>query len=622
MVQAVGQEAGAHGADGDGHVHPGEEGALVGEERLGLHAHRHAPLQRLLCLGRPAQRREQAKTPVGPIPSAIIPTPLAPSALVGEEVGGVGREQRMLQLFHLRPLRGGMHAVGDVYDDVILHLRDAVLDAAQHLRPQGGLAPVGLVVVLGVGGGVVAEAAAVGGGPCAGGHVRLGGAGPSECHLRRVRQDDALPDRHVVEPVRHRLHEVGDEDGGAVDELGELVHLAHQPGLQQLVHPRRRRRVLLQRQLDLEDGVGEAGDLGAREGGRGVAAPPVLGGGGGPGLGILQHHRQVRVQADAHGGVEGDLVGGAHVLGAHDGLQLLGVDLLVNLREQPPQVREALRALPRRLRVRHGHLDGVVALQEGDDVLLLEGEALLDAHLPGPRVLVRLPLHKHCLRAARAVPAEADGDGVGALVEATMVELEAAVVKVGAVGQLRVPWQQVLPHLEDGEVLEDVVLDARDVLRLDPVLARRPHEVLRGALHLLRHLVAAEDGVDLGEGDEDVGEVPVDPALLVQARHVELAAGRRRQQLVVLLQDLVEPAVVQVHVFLQGEEVVADGAGGELQALHGVHVRLELFRRQLLQRGLQRVEHLVLLRQFHAGVLLDLLHLCLQLPEEVRLLNL
>jgi hypothetical protein len=43
-------------------------------------------------------------------------------------------------------------------------------------------------------------------------------------------------------------------------------------------------------------------------------------------------------------------------------------------------------------------------------------------------------------------------------------------------------------YLEDGQVLQDVVLDARDVLRLHPVLARRAHESLRGPFYLLRHL--------------------------------------------------------------------------------------------------------------------------------------
>ena len=47
----------------------------------------------------------------------------------------------------------------------------------------------------------------------------------------------------------------------------------------------------------------------------------------------------------------------------------------------------------------------------------------------------------------------------------------------------------------------------------------------------------------------------------MQVRDVELAAGRVRQHLVVLLQDLVEPHVVQVHVLLHGQEVVADGLG-------------------------------------------------------------
>mmetsp|Transcript_36569 Transcript_36569/g.61643 ORF Transcript_36569/g.61643 Transcript_36569/m.61643 type:complete len:227 (+) Transcript_36569:494-1174(+) len=226
-----------------------------------------------------------------------------------------------------------------------------------------------------------------------------------------------------------------------MDELAELLHLAHKAAVQQLLHPVGRTGVLLQRQLHLQNGVREAGDLRAGEIVVGVAAPAPLRESGRPVVRVLQHHGQVRVQADAHGGVEGDLEGGAHVLCAHHWLQLLGVDLLEDLGEEAPELGDGLCACPGLLGVGHGVLHRVVALQEGHHLLLREGEALLHAQLPGPAVLMGLALNEDSGDGARAVPAHADGDGVGLLVQAAVVELQRGVVKVGAVCQLGVSRQ-------------------------------------------------------------------------------------------------------------------------------------------------------------------------------------
>jgi hypothetical protein len=42
---AEAQQGCRNGADGDGHVHPGQEGALIGKEGLGLYPHGSRPAQ-------------------------------------------------------------------------------------------------------------------------------------------------------------------------------------------------------------------------------------------------------------------------------------------------------------------------------------------------------------------------------------------------------------------------------------------------------------------------------------------------------------------------------------------------------------------------------------------------
>lgn len=54
-------------------------------------------------------------------------------------------------------------------------------------------------------------------------------------------------------------------------------------------------------------------------------------------VGVLLDHGEVGVQADAHGGVEGNLEGGAVVLGADHGPQLLAVHRLLHLLEEAPE---------------------------------------------------------------------------------------------------------------------------------------------------------------------------------------------------------------------------------------------------------------------------------------------
>ena len=65
--------------------------------------------------------------------------------------------------------------------------------------------------------------------------------------------------------------------------------------------------------------------------------------------------------------------------------------------------------------------------------------------------------------------------------------------------------------LEDGKLLQDVVLDRGDVGGADPVLRRRPHKALRGVLVLDARGVPAQGRVDGRELDQQPAVVALDP---------------------------------------------------------------------------------------------------------------
>ena len=65
--------------------------------------------------------------------------------------------------------------------------------------------------------------------------------------------------------------------------------------------------------------------------------------------------------------------------------------------------------------------------------------------------------------------------------------------------------------LEDGKLLQDVVLDRGDVGGADPVLRRRPHKALRGVLILDARGVPAQGRVDGRELDQQPAVVALDP---------------------------------------------------------------------------------------------------------------
>mmetsp|Transcript_15875 Transcript_15875/g.47773 ORF Transcript_15875/g.47773 Transcript_15875/m.47773 type:complete len:412 (+) Transcript_15875:1024-2259(+) len=351
-----------------------------------------------------------------------------------------------------------------------------------------------------------------------------------------------------------------------MDELAELVHLREVPTVQQLLDPVGGLLADGEGQLDLQHGVGEARHLRARQRQRWVPPPPAGVVAGGAVVGVLLEHGQVGVQTDAHRRVERNLESSALVLGAGHGAQLLAVHRFLALAEE---LRERLLLCLAPLlfvQVGEGVLQGVGALQEGDHLGLLQHHPLLHRLFPLPPFAVGFALHEDQLGHG-AVPPQPQGDRLGGLVQPPVVQLHAVVVQVHAVDQLPVLHVARIRGVEreDGEVLQDVVLHGTHVRGAHPVLGRRPHEALSGVLVLDTRLVPAQQAVDVRQAHQDVAGGSLDPLLLVQMGNVELLAGRMRQHLVVLLQDLMEPHVVQVHILLQSQVLIPQLLGLLLQ---------------------------------------------------------
>jgi hypothetical protein len=85
----------------------------------------------------------------------------------------------------------------------------------------------------------------------------------------------------------------------------------------------------------------------------------------------------------------------------------------------------------------------------------------------------------YCIDCGSVVSPDAHGNGVGLLVESSMVQLQVFIVKVDAVDELCITRKVVLVMLEDGEVLQDVVLHHRHVLGTHPVLGGGAHKALQ-----------------------------------------------------------------------------------------------------------------------------------------------
>mmetsp|Transcript_687 Transcript_687/g.1729 ORF Transcript_687/g.1729 Transcript_687/m.1729 type:complete len:241 (+) Transcript_687:2452-3174(+) len=155
-----------------------------------------------------------------------------------------------------------------------------------------------------------------------------------------------------------------------------------------------------------------------------------------------------------------------------------------------------------------------------------------------------------------------------------------------------------------------MVLHGGHVLIADPVLGGGAREALRCVLILLPGRVAPELAVNARQRHKQVRIVALHPGLLMQVGHVELAAWRMGQQLVVLLQDLMKAHVVEVDVLLQSQELITNPLSLCKQLLLVLLVVLLLYTpRQALQRCAQGPHQL-------GSELVYPLDLSLQLGEE------
>mmetsp|Transcript_37649 Transcript_37649/g.117735 ORF Transcript_37649/g.117735 Transcript_37649/m.117735 type:complete len:291 (+) Transcript_37649:548-1420(+) len=140
-----------------------------------------------------------------------------------------------------------------------------------------------------------------------------------------------LLEARVVHPVGHAAHLVRHQNGAAMHELGVLVNLGGESAVEQVVHPGGDGLAVLELELHLEDRVREARDIMGRHLRLRVAEPAPRRRHVHGVVRALGHHREVRVQGDAHRRVEGDLEGRAITLRAHRRYQLLTRNRLVDL---------------------------------------------------------------------------------------------------------------------------------------------------------------------------------------------------------------------------------------------------------------------------------------------------
>ena len=187
----------------------------------------------------------------------------------------------------------------------------------------------------------------------------------------------------LAEPEGEGVDVVLEELGDTVHELGEAGRFLDEVRVDEVVDPL----VLLQAlDLDLEQGEGELVDLALLEVLEGelhvavvdVAPVPVVGLAARPVhvQGVFADEGHVGVERDADVVVAGDLEGGACVVGAQHGLQVLLPDEALNVLDSLLKaVNLVLVSVRPVLELLDGLLHVVLVLEEGLDVLGLDGEA-------------------------------------------------------------------------------------------------------------------------------------------------------------------------------------------------------------------------------------------------------
>mmetsp|Transcript_10452 Transcript_10452/g.22133 ORF Transcript_10452/g.22133 Transcript_10452/m.22133 type:complete len:601 (-) Transcript_10452:315-2117(-) len=362
----------------------------------------------------------------------------------------------------------------------------------------------------------------------------------------------------VVDPVGNAPDVLREQHRRSVAILGILVALIDQTGVLQVGDPLRRRHVpTLQLELDLEDSVGEPGYLVGLEYPFGVPEPgahPV------EVVAALGNHAQVRVQGDPDGRVKGNLEGRSHALGTNGRNELLADADLGDFLDQRFPLVAFLFGLALG---EHGlslFFDRVGVGQDLVDFRFVDRESLLHGNLSRPLVVVSLSLDKNQIGIPVSVPSQAEGDRPRTLLEPSVVQLELVVVEVDRVGKLRIALPRRRLLQKDRQVSQYVVLDSRDVFRLDPVLGRLAEEGLLVVV-LVRNEVVSQARIDVAQPDDEIGIVPPDPRLGVHPRNVKGLAGDVWEVLVVFFEDLVASHKVDVDVLFEAQKVARDLVG-------------------------------------------------------------
>lgn len=201
--------------------------------------------------------------------------------------------------------------------------------------------------------------------------------------LLRVRLVRVPPDirLHHAQPEGERIHVVLEKTRDAVHELGEARCLLDEVAGHEIRDPLVASTAF---DLELEHSEGEAVDLPLADARERVAQPriidvapvPVVRIPAGAGVvdGVLADEGEVRVQGDADAVVAGDLEGGARVVCAQDGLQVVRADEGLHVLRFGLQLLCA-RCVALLFEARDLLLHGIGAVEEGLDVLVLDGEA-------------------------------------------------------------------------------------------------------------------------------------------------------------------------------------------------------------------------------------------------------
>mmetsp|Transcript_23552 Transcript_23552/g.56839 ORF Transcript_23552/g.56839 Transcript_23552/m.56839 type:complete len:271 (+) Transcript_23552:703-1515(+) len=266
------------------------------------------------------------------------------------------------------------------------------------------------------------------------------------------------------------------------------MNLVQHAAVLQLRNPLGRFRVgPSQLELHLQDGVRESCDLIVCQGHVRITEPL------GAVLGVvpaLRDHAQVGIEGDPHSGVEGDLESGAHVLCSHSGHELLGLDDLDHFADEFFPVLDF--GLCRLLLGQHFitlFRDWILVVENLLHLRMIHDEPLLHTGLARPRIPVSLAFTEYHLGIAGPVPSKPVRDGPGRLIESAVIELQLIIIKVNAIGQLRITLPCAGLLQEHGQMFQHSVLDPANVLRPNPILRRAPQEALTCIFVLLCRVI-------------------------------------------------------------------------------------------------------------------------------------